>query len=167
MNYITQDRALFASNCLMWLAIGFGALSFWSDPIAAAVAGAGAAEHAADWIVAIMLTVTLVSVSYLLSGSITRFAEAQEKGFAFTAVMVVVLGAILVLIEAGMTHQGLSWLNARKNLGPDWALWLASFGLSVFNVFSLYTFGRDLKKKEVASLGKQLADLRWNNKKAA
>ena len=167
MNYLTQDRALFASTGLMWLAIGFGCLSFWSDPVAALVAGKSIADNAPDWIVGAMLTAALIFVSYLLSGSVTRYAEAKEKGYDFTAWLTIALGAILVLIEAGMTHQGLGWLDARKDLAPDWALWLASFGLSVFNVFSLYTFARDLKKKEVASLGKQLADLRWKDKKAA
>ena len=161
MNYLTQDRALWASNCLMWIAIGFGALSFWSD---AFLAGS-VAENPVDWVVAAMLTAVLVSVSLILSGCVTRFAEAKEKGFRFTAGLTIALGAILVLIEAGMTHQGLAWLDARKDLAPDWALWVASFGLSVFNVFSLYTFARDLKRQPVANPARQLAELRW--KKAA
>jgi hypothetical protein len=94
---------------------------------------------------------------------VTRFAEAREKGFGFTAGMTILLGSILVLIEAGMTHQGLSWLSERKPLAPDWALWVVSFGLSAFNVFSLHTFARDLKKKEqpATSAGKLLALKRW------
>lgn len=144
MNYITQDRALFASNALLWLAIGFGALSFWSD----AVIAGSIAEHPVEWIVAAMLSAVLISVSLLLSGCVTRFAEAKEKGFTFTAGAVIALGFVLVMIEAVMTHQGLAWLDARKDLAPDWALWVGSFGLSGFNVFSLYTFARDLKKRE-------------------
>ena len=160
MNYLTQDRALFASNALMWLAIGFGGLSFWSD----AVLAGSVAEHPVEWIIAAMLTAVLISVSLILSGCVTRFAESQDKGFGFTAVMVVILGAILCGIEAAMTHQGLSWLDERKDLAPDWALWIASFGLSVFNVFSLYTFARDLKKqvKPDTAAGKLLAFKRWN-----
>jgi hypothetical protein len=62
-----------------------------------------------------------------------------------------------------MTHQGLAWLDARKDLGPDWALWAVSFGLSFFNVFSLYTFARDMKRKPVVqnNPARQLAELRW------
>ncbi len=165
MNYLTQDRALFASTGLMWLAIGFGCLSFWSEPVAALVAGKSIAENAPDWIVGAMLTAALVFTSLLLSGCVTRYAESKEKGYGFTAGLTIVLGLILVLIEAGMTHQGLAWLDARKDLAPDWALWVASFGLSVFNVFSLYTFARDLKKPPVANPARQLAELRW--KKAA
>ena len=163
MNYLTQDRALWASNCLMWIAIGFGGLSFWSD----AVLAGNITDHPVEWIVAAMLTAVLVSVSLILSGCVTRFAECREKGFSFTAVMTVVLGVILVLIEAGMTHQGLAWLDNRKDLAPDWALWVASFGLSIFNVFSLYTFSRDLKKPPIVNPARQLAELRWKDKKVA
>lgn len=148
MNYLTQDRAMFASTGLMWLAIGFGCLSFWSDPVAAVVAGKSIAENAPDWIVAAMLSAAILFVSYLLSGSVTRFAEAKAKGHNMTAGMVIGLGVVLCGIEAAMTHQGLAWIDARKDLAPDWALWLASLGLSAFNVFSLYTFARDLKRKE-------------------
>ena len=147
MNYLTQDRAMFASSGLMWLAIGFGCLSFWSDPVAGMFAGKDVVEIAPDFIVAAMLTAAIMFVSYLLSGSVTRFAEAKEKGFRFTAGLTIALGVVLVGIEAGMTHQGLAWLDARKELAEDWALWTASFGLSAFNVFSLYTFARDLKVK--------------------
>lgn len=163
MNYLTQDRALWASNCLMWIAIGFGGLSFWSD----AVLAGNMSDHPVEWIVAAMLTAVLISVSLILSGCVTRFAECREKGFSFTAVMTVVLGVFLVLIEAGMTHQGLAWLDNRKDLAPDWALWVASFGLSVFNVFSLYTFSRDLKKAPAASPGRLLALEGWKKRKAA
>jgi len=74
---------------------------------------------------------------------------------------------VLVMIEAGMTHQGLAWLDARKDLAPDWALWVVSFGLSVFNVFSLYTFARDMRQtpKVETNPARMLAELRW--KKAA
>jgi hypothetical protein len=44
-------------------------------------------------------------------------------------------------------------------------LWVVSFGLSFFNVFSLYTFARDMKRKPVTNPARMLAELRW--KKAA
>lgn len=151
--YDTQFRALAASNVLMWLAIGFGALPWWMDNAAAV-----------DWIVAAGMTAALISVSLILSGCVTRFGEATEKRHYLTAGLTIGLGLVLVVIEAGMTHAGLAWLDARKDLGPDWALWVVSFGLSIFNVFSLYTFARDMKSKIRAetNAGKLLAFKRWN-----
>jgi hypothetical protein len=158
--YDTQDRALWASNCLMWLAIGFGCLPWWLD----ALALGSITDHPIDWIVAAALTAALISVSLILSGCVTRFGEATEKRHLLTAGLTISLGLVLIGIEAGMTHQGLAWLNARKDLAPDWALWIVSFGLSFFNVFSLYTFARDLKRtqKPETSAGKLLAFKRWN-----
>lgn len=169
MNYLTQDRALLASTGLMWLAIGFGCLSFWEAPLVAAITDGGIVEHVADWLVASMLTAALIFASLLLSGVVTRFAESKEKGLRLTAGLVVALGAILCAIEAAMTHQGLAWLDSRKDIAQDWALWVASFGLSIFNVFSLYTFARDLKKKEspATAAGRLLVELREQKKRAA
>ena len=152
--YDTQFRALAASNVLMWLAIGFGALPWWL----------GASEPL-DWIVAAGMSAALISVSLILSGCVTRFSEATEHKHYLTAGLTIGLGLVLVMIEAAMTHQGLAWIDARKDLAPDWALWVASFGLSAFNVFSLYTFARDMKRKPVTNPARMLAELRW--KKAA
>jgi len=152
--YDTQFRALAASNVLMWLAIGFGALPWWLD-----------ASEPLDWIVAAGMSAALISVSLILSGCVTRFSEATEHKHYLTAGLTIGLGLVLVMIEAAMTHQGLAWIDARKDLAPDWALWVASFGLSFFNVFSLYTFARDMKRKPVTNPARMLAELRW--KKAA
>ena len=151
--YDTQFRALAASNVLMWLAIGFGALPWWLN-----------ATETLDWIVAAGMSAALISVSLILSTCVTRFGEATEKKHFLTAGLTIGLGFVLVLIEAGMTHQGLAWLDANKDLGPDWALWVVSFGLSVFNVFSLYAFVRDIKRtqKPETNAGKLLAFRRWN-----
>lgn len=150
--YDTQFRALAASNVLMWLAIGFGALPWWLG-----------ATEALDWIVAAGMSAALVSVSLILSGCVTRFGEATEHAHYLTAGLTIGLGLVLVMIEAAMTHAGLAWIDARKDLGPDWALWVASFGLSAFNVFSLYTFARDMKRKPIVQTNpaRQLAELRW------
>jgi hypothetical protein len=152
--YDTQFRALAASNVLMWLAIGFGALPWWLG-----------ATETLDWIVAAGMSAALISVSLILSGCVTRFGEALEHKHYLTAGLTIGLGLVLVMIEAAMTHQGLAWIDARKDLAPDWALWVASFGLSAFNVFSLYTFARDMKRKPVTNPARMLAELRW--KKAA
>jgi hypothetical protein len=154
--YDTQFRALAASNVLMWLAIGFGALPWWLG-----------ATEALDWIVAAGMSAALISVSLILSGCVTRFSEATEHKHYLTAGLTIGLGLVLVMIEAAMTHQGLAWIDARKDLAPDWALWVASFGLSFFNVFSLYTFARDMKRKPVTNPARLLAELRWKDKKAA
>lgn len=145
MNTYSTDRAVFAANALVCLAIAFGTLSFWSDAIAAG----DPVSAPVDWLVAGLLTVAMLATSLILSGAVLRFAEARTDHKA-TAAFVVVLGAVLCLIEAGMTHEGLAWLDARKDIAPDWMLVTASFGLSLFNVFALYTFGRELKKKAPA-----------------
>lgn len=137
MHNYNVDRARFAANALVYLAIAFGVLSFWSDAIAAG--------GAVDYLVAALLTVAFGSVSLLLSGVVSRFAEAREAGATFTAWASIGLGLILGLIEAGMTHQGLAWLNARHPLAPDWLLAVAAFGLSAFNVAALAVFVREIK----------------------
>lgn len=145
MNTYTRDRAVFAANALVYLAIAFGTLSFWSDALAAG----DPLSAPVDWLVAALLTVAMLAVSFLLSGTVVRYAEARESA-PVTARLVIGLGAVLVLIEGGMTHEGLAWLDARKDLAPDWAMWVASFGLSGFNVFALYAFGRELPKPKPA-----------------
>ncbi len=142
MTDYTQGRAQFASTALLYLAIAFGTLSFWTDALAAG----DPLTATVDWMVAAFLTVAMLAVSYLLSGVVLRYADAREKKATVTARLVVILGGVLVLIEGGMTHQGLAWLDARKDLGPEWAMWVASFGLSGLNVFALYTFARDIPK---------------------
>jgi hypothetical protein len=107
------------------------------------------------------MSAALISVSLILSTCVTRFGEATEHRHYLTAGLTIGLGLVLVMIEAAMTHQGLAWLDARKDLGPDWALWAVSFGLSFFNVFSLYTFARDMKRKPVVNPARQLANIRW------
>ncbi len=136
------ERAVFACNALVYLAIAFGALSFWSD----AVAGGSPI----DYLVAALLTVAIAATSFLLSGAAMRFAEAKVAGEIFTTWATVVLGAVLVLIEGGMTHQALAWLDARHDLAPEWILVVASFGLSGFNVLGLYVFAREIPKAKPA-----------------
>jgi hypothetical protein len=140
-------RAAFASTALLYLTIGLGTVSFWSD----AVAAGDPLTAPADWIAALVLTIAMLAVSYLLSGTVTRFAEAKEKGAQLTQWLVVILGVILGFIEAGMTHQGLDWLDTRTDLAPGEALWLASIGLSGMNVFGPYTFGREIPKTKETS----------------
>jgi len=138
MENYTTDRARFACQGLVYLAIAFGALSFWSD----AIAGGGPI----DYLVALLLTAAFTFISFLLSGAVMRFAEARAAGLAVTNRLAILMGLVLCLIEAGFTHQGLAWLDARKDLGPDAALWQASVGLSAFNVFGFYVFARELPK---------------------
>lgn len=170
MHDTIQDRAIFASRALVCLAIAFGTLSFWSDALAAG----DLFSAPIDWLVAALLTVAMLSVSTLLSGSVIRFAVARERDAPVTAGLVVIFGAVLTLIEGGMTHEGLAWLDARKDLAPGWLLVVASFGLSGFNVFALYTFGRDIPKpkpttaalpsteeKPATAAGRKLANERW------
>lgn len=153
----TTDRALVAANALVYLAIAFGTLSFWSDAVETGAM--------VDFVIAGLLTVAFGSVSFLLSGAVIRFSDA--KGHKVTRALVILLGAVLVLIEAGMTHQGLAWLDEHKDFAPWWVLLIASFGLSIFNVFSLYVFARDIPAEKPASAGRLLAIERWKDKKAA
>jgi hypothetical protein len=96
---------------------------------------------------------------------VERVMEAWETRNYATAIIAAVLGVGFGAIEANLNHIGMEHLNAEYALAPDWALWVASFGLSAFNVFSLYTFARDMKRKPVTNPARMLAELRW--KKAA
>lgn len=159
MNHYTQDRALFAANTLVYLAIAFGTLSFWSE--------AFEAGEIIDYVIAALLTAGMLGLSFLLSGVVVRFAESMEKGHRVTAGLVVFFGIGLGLMEAGMTHMGLAWLDARREIGPDWALFVASGILSTMNVFALYVFAREIKDRRMqpkpAAL---LANERWNKERA-
>lgn len=134
----TTDRARFACQGLVYLAIAFGALSFWSD----AIAGGGPI----DYLVALLLTAAFTFISFLLSSVVMRYAEARAAGQVVTNRLAIAMGLVLILLEGGMSHQGLAWLDARKDLGPDAVLWVASFGLSAFNVFGFYVFAREIPK---------------------
>lgn len=130
-----------ACYTLVGLAIVFGAIAFWSK---------GAVP-------AVLLTAAFGALSFLLAGTVTRFAEAMSKGAKVTAGMSVAMGLVCLLFEANMTHLGLDHLNGEYAIAPDWALWPASFGLSLFNVFSVYAFAREIpeaKKAEPKPAGK-------------
>jgi hypothetical protein len=143
MTNSNTGRAAVACNALVYLAIGFGALAFWAD----AVERGGPI----DYLVATMLTIGFGSASFALSTVVMRFAEAKDAGAWFTAMMAVAMGGVLVLIEGGMTHHGLAWLDARHSLATPETLLLASFGLSLFNVFGLYVFVRPIAAKKAAT----------------
>jgi hypothetical protein len=117
-----------ACYVLVGLAITFGALAFWSKGIVPAV----------------LLTAAFGSLSFLLSGAVIRFSEAWAKGAKITAFLAVAMGLVCLLFEANMTHLGLEHLNEQYAIAPAWALWPASFGLSLFNVFSVYAFAREI-----------------------
>ena len=117
-----------ACYALVGLAIIFGAMAFWSK---------GAVP-------AVLLTTAMACLSFLLSGVVLRFAEALSKGHRVTAGLAVAMGFVCLACEASMTHYGLEHLNAQYSIAPAWALWPASFGLSLFNVFSVYSFAREL-----------------------
>lgn len=137
MHSYNLERARFACNALVYLAIAFGVLSFWSDAIAAG--------GAVDYLVAALLSVASCACSLLLSGVVSRIAEAREARAWVTLGAAAALGIVLATIESGLTHQGLAWLNARHALAPEWLLVLAAFGLSGFNVLALYVFGREIQ----------------------
>lgn len=140
MTDFTTERALFACNALVYLAITFGALAFWAD--------AFAAGGLVDYLVAALLTVACAMISFLLSGVVIRIAEARQANAWLTVAGVAVIGALLVFIEGGMTHHGVTWLDARHDLGTPEALMVASFGLSAFNVGGLYFFAREIPQNQ-------------------
>ncbi len=148
MTDFTTDRALFACNALVYLAIALGALAVWSDAIAAG--------GLADYLAAIILTVACTMISFLLSGVVIRIAEAREARAWLTAAGVSVTGILLGLIEGGMTHHGVVWLDARHDLGSPEALFVASFGLSAFNVGGLYFFAREIAKPKPPTAARSL-----------
>ena len=126
----TSERPVTQLACyvLVGLAITFGALAFWSKGI----------------VPAILLTAAFGSLSFLLSGAVIRFSEAWAKNAKVTAFLSVAMGLVCLLFEANMTHLGLEHLNQQYAIAPAWALWPASFGLSLFNVFSVYAFAREI-----------------------
>ncbi len=138
MENFTTARAKFATQGLVYLAIAFGVISFWDEAVRLG--------GAIDYVVALLLTAGFTFISFLLSGAVPRFAEAKGADQVFTQRAAIGLGFVLCLIEGSMTHQGLAWLDARKDLGDDLALWVASFGLSAFNVLGFYVFARELPK---------------------
>lgn len=138
MNHYTRDRALWAANALIFIAIAFGAISFWADFMADMTF--------VRFVVAFLLTLGLVCVSFLLSGVVIRYAEAREE-HELTSKLVAFFGFGLGAIEAVMTHRGLAWVDTEVALAPDALLWFASIVLSVFNVFALYVFAREIKAK--------------------
>lgn len=135
MNHSATERPVSQLACyiLVGLAIVFGAIAFWSKGLVPAV----------------LLTSAFGALSFLLSGAVLRFAEAWAKGAKVTAFLAVGMGLVCLLFEANMTHVGLEHLNAEYAIAPDWALWPASFGLSLFNVFSVYAFARDIAEPKV------------------
>lgn len=150
MTTSNTGRAAFACNALVYLAIGFGALAFWADAVEAG--------GPVDYLVAGMLTLGFGSASLVLSTVVARFTEARAAGADFTAWAAVAMGGVLVLIEGGMTHHGLAWLDARHDIAPHELLVVASFGLSLFNVLGLYVFARPIAAKRDTTLPARSAD---------
>jgi hypothetical protein len=124
-----NNAAQTACYTLTGLAITLSAMAFWDK----------------GFVPAVLMTAAFAAVSFLLAGSVIRFAEALAKGHTITAGLVVLMASVCLCLEAGLTHYGLAHLNAQYSIAPDWSLWPASFGLSIFNVFSQYTFARELK----------------------
>jgi hypothetical protein len=111
------------------LAIVLSAMAFWDK----------------GFVPAVLMTAAFGAVSFLLAGSVIRLAEAIAKRHRITAGLVIVMASICLTLEAGLTHYGLAHLNDAYAIAPAWSLWPMSFGLSLFNVFSQYTFARELK----------------------
>lgn len=113
---------------LVGTAIAFGVCRFWDVQIPAAP----------------MLTPALAALSALLATTAVRLEEAARKKAWLTLGLGVVLALVCLMFEAAMTHMGLVWLDARENIAPDWALWPASIGLSLFNVAAGFVFLRPI-----------------------
>jgi hypothetical protein len=124
-----NNAAQTACYTLTGLAIVLSAMAFWSK----------------GFVPAVLMTAAFGSVSFLLAGAVIRLADAIGKGHKITAALVVVMSAICLTLEAGLTHYGLAHLNDAYSIAPAWSLWPISFGLSLFNVFSQYTYARELK----------------------
>lgn len=115
----------------------------------------------------VLMTIGLGVMVLLLSRAVTRCKEAIQKGHYFTAVTAGFLAVGFGCMEANLNHIGLENLNDKYDLAPDLYIWPACFFISLVNVFASYAFGRELedKRKPQPSLGKQLADLRWEKEK--
>lgn len=124
-----NNAAQTACYALTGLAITLSAMAFWDK----------------GFVPAVLMTAAFGAVSFLLAGSVIRLAEAIAKRHRITAALVIVMASICLTLEAGLTHYGLEHLNTQYGIAPAWSLWPMSFGLSLFNVFSQYTFARELK----------------------
>ncbi|MGL4443092.1 MAG: hypothetical protein ACRCU1_05670 [Alsobacter sp.] len=147
-----SERPLEVAACytLVGSAILFAVCRFWEIDAPAGV----------------LLTPPFVALSFLLSRVALRIEEAIAAQAWITLAVVIVQGLVCLLAEAAMVHMGLAWLNEREGFAPDYALWPASIGLSIFNVGSVYAFAREIPAKAAPRPGAQLAHIRWNRKVA-
>lgn len=139
---VDNNAAQTACYTLTGLAITLSAMAFWSK----------------GFIPAVLMTAAFGAVSFLLAGSVIRLADAVAKRHQITAALVVIMASICLTLEAGLTHYGLEHLNAQYAIAPAWSLWPLSFGLSLFNVFSQYTFARELKAHRPRIVTKERAE---------
>lgn len=130
------ERQLERAACwtLVGSAIAFGVCRFWDIQIPAAP----------------LLTPALGALSVLLATAALRLEEAARKRAWATLGLGIVLTLVCLLFEATMTHMGLEWLNEREQLAPDWALWPASIGLSLFNAAAGFVFLREIPDAQPA-----------------
>lgn len=138
-----SERPLSFGACLVLVvtAIAFGVCRFWGfEPPAGP-----------------MLTPAFAALSYLLSTVAVRIEQAARVGAWLTLVVVSAMGFVCAVFESAMTHMGLEWLNDRETFAPAWALWPAAGGLSLFNIFSVYAFAREIPaSKEKAKRPRRL-----------
>jgi hypothetical protein len=157
MTKYTQDRPFEQQACLAFvgLSVVTATLGFWAK----------------GWLPGMLLTVAMAVIVFLLSRAVERVQEAWETKNWFTAVVAGILAFGFCCIEAGLNHIGLEHLNAEYALAPDWALWPACFFISAVNVFASFGFARALRdnrvQQPITNPARQLAELRWKDKKAA
>ena len=105
-----------------------------------------------SFINATVATIIFASFTWTLSQSLFRFLKVRNSNPAMARV-VFSLGVFLLIIEASMTHIGLAWITEKmSSIPPDWFLWLASFGLSLYNIFSKWGFLGNAEKKADPSI---------------
>lgn len=157
MTKYTQERPFEQQACLAFvgLSVVTATLGFWAK----------------GWLPGTLLTVAMAVIVFLLSRAVERVQEAWETKNTFTALVAGFLALGFGVIEANLNHIGLDHLNAEFKLAPAEFLWPACFFISLVNVFASFGFARPLQDhrivQPVVNPARQLAELRWKDKKVA
>lgn len=120
--------AALACRAFVGLSVTVSVIGFWSKGVLPAV----------------LLTVAMVVVVYLLSISLSRLVQAANARAWRTVTQTAVMALGFVTIEAALNHIGLEHMNETFQLIPAAFIWPACWFVSFVNVFATETYTREL-----------------------